>query len=49
MCSRYHVDDEAIAEIRRTVSVVEQNALDCSGDIHPSDAAPIIENSTSGY
>ena len=48
MCSRYHVDGETIAEIRKTVNVVEQDALECSGDVHPSDAAPVIDGSVPG-
>ena len=48
MCSRYHVDNKTIAEIQKIVSIVEQSALTCSGDICPSDSAPVIDNSASG-
>ena len=48
MCSRYHVDDEAIAAIQKAVSVVEQSTLTCSGDIHPSDSAPVVDGSSPG-
>ena len=48
MCSQYHVDDETIAEIQKIASIVEQCTLTCSGDIHPSDAAPVIDGSAQG-
>jgi putative SOS response-associated peptidase YedK len=48
MCSRYHVDNKTIAEIQKIVSIVEKGALTCSGEIHPSDNAPVIDNSTAG-
>lgn len=48
MCSQYNVDDETIAEIQKIASIVEQCTLTCFGDIHPSDAAPVIDGSTQG-
>ena len=48
MCSRYHVDDETIAEIQGMAGIVDHGVLSCSGDIHPSDNAPVIDGSTPG-
>ena len=48
MCSQYHVNNEVMAELKGTVSVVEPDALSCSGDIRPSDAAPVIDGAAPG-
>ncbi len=48
MCSQYHVNNEILAELEGKVSVAEQDALFCSGDIRPSDAAPVIDGTAPG-
>lgn len=42
MCGRYYVDDDTAREIQRLIRDVEQKLQVSSGDIHPTEKAPVL-------
>lgn len=50
MCGRYYLDDEAVREIEKLVRYVDKNlGQQKTGDIHPSDNAPVLIGEKLGF
>ncbi|MCD8232026.1 MAG: SOS response-associated peptidase [Clostridiales bacterium] len=50
MCGVFYVDRDSVLEVRKFVKEVDQRipTMDFSGDIHPTDPAPVITGSRNG-